>query len=544
MPHPFRRLFGEKGGRAQVSPSPIRETHQWRRRDYLAAAFLFCATATFVAWQNSRVAVLWDLGYLLDTSWRIALGQMPYRDFPLAHAPLTFLIQTGLMRVAGRHFFLVIAYAATAGGLASVLTWRILLRIARGSAIFGPVTWLMALLMAAPLAVIGIYSIYPHPIYDCDCILAILLSILLLIRLDPHPAPGAEPEATPQSTQVLLTSGEKFKDCHPERSAALRRGTEGSAVVLLSRLVLSGVVQPIRLAPLAAGAATVLPLFFKQNIGLPFLAVVAAGILILFAAVLQQTRSLLSALRSQPALILTGILAALLAGLAAIAATAGLGNYIHWTIQFAAQRRMPGWASMLTVYNQAALAWMLPALAAGLILCHTPIIGRLWARIIAFCLVAAPFAGTVIFLFNNDEADERADTLLTLWPLLLLAALLIALFELRRGVTLQRLVPFFILAAIHGALLSQQLWGSTYALWPLLMVLAAFVLGTLPPPARPVAMAAAAVISATLLVCGTLYSISRERLSYVQIPDAPLQRSSIPAMRGIATPGPFLSDFD
>jgi hypothetical protein len=187
---------------------------------------------------------------------------------------------------------------------------------------------------------------------------------------------------------------------------------------------------------------------------------------------------------------------------------------------------------------------MLPALAAGLILCHTPIIGRLWARIIAFCLVAAPFAGTVIFFFNNDEADERADTLLTLWPLLLLAALLIALFELRRGVTLQRLVPFFILAAIHGALLSQQLWGSTYALWPLLMVLAVFVLGTLPPPARPVAMAAAAVISATLLVCGTLYSISRERLSYVQIPDAPLQRSSIPAMRGIATPGPFLSDFD
>ena len=28
-----------------------------------------------------------------------------------------------------------------------------------------------------------------------------------------------------------------------------------------------------------------------------------------------------------------------------------------------------------------------------------------------------------------------------------------------------------LLATIHGAFLSQQLWGSTYAIWPLLMLL-------------------------------------------------------------------------
>src|SRR3954463_10677451 len=79
-------------------PASTIENH-WRRRDYLAAAFLFAGTAVFVMWQNERVAVLWDLGYLLDTSWRIALGQIPYRDFPLAHAPLTFLLQAALMRL-------------------------------------------------------------------------------------------------------------------------------------------------------------------------------------------------------------------------------------------------------------------------------------------------------------------------------------------------------------------------------------------------------------------------------------------------------------
>src|SRR6266567_6766012 len=139
------------------------ETQHWRLRDTLAAALLFLGTAAFVLWQNSRVAVLWDLGYLLDTSWRIALGQMPYRDFPLAHAPLTFLLQAGLIRIGGRHYVLAIAYTAITGGLGTVVTWRILLYLARGVEVFGRANWLIALVMAAPLPVLGIYSIYPHP---------------------------------------------------------------------------------------------------------------------------------------------------------------------------------------------------------------------------------------------------------------------------------------------------------------------------------------------------------------------------------------------
>src|SRR5579862_10061893 len=103
------------------------ENH-WRPRDFLAAVVLFGATAAFVFWQHSRVAVLWDLGYLLDTSWRIALGQTPYRDFPLVHPPLTFAIQAMLIRVAGRQYFVLVLYAAFASGLGTVLAWRIILR--------------------------------------------------------------------------------------------------------------------------------------------------------------------------------------------------------------------------------------------------------------------------------------------------------------------------------------------------------------------------------------------------------------------------------
>src|ERR1035441_4266388 len=56
---------------------------RWRLRDWFAAFALFLASAAVVLWQNAHLAILWDASYTLDTSFRIALGQMPYRDFPL-----------------------------------------------------------------------------------------------------------------------------------------------------------------------------------------------------------------------------------------------------------------------------------------------------------------------------------------------------------------------------------------------------------------------------------------------------------------------------
>jgi hypothetical protein len=490
VPHPFRDLSEKDGKPHTPTGLGYQETNTWRPRDFIAAAILFLGSAGFVLWQNLRVAVLWDLGYLLDTSYRITLGQMPYRDFPLAHPPLTFFVQAALIRLAGRHYLAPVLYAAAAGGLGTVLAWRILLRTVRATAVFNANAWLIALLLSLPLMVLGIYSVYPHPIYDCDCALAILFALLLLARVA---APGKA----------------------------------------------SGWFQP-----LAAGAATVVPLFFKQNIGLPFLAVVVAGFLVLLVIEFSRTCSIRAIVRSQPALALAGMAVALFTTLTAIASTAGLGNYFHWTVQFAAQRRLPGLASMIAVYREPSLLWTLPTVGIGVGLCHTRFIARSWARIVAFCLIAAPFAGSLIFLFIQDDADERADNLLALWPLLLLVALLMALLELRRGLTLNRLMPFFVLAAIHGAFLSQQLWGSTYALWPLLMILVAQTFARLPAQARPVAVASVVAISITFLVCGGLYAISLERLSYVQIPDALIERSTTPALGGMADRGPYLHNLE
>src|SRR5882724_5977584 len=147
----------------------------------LAALFLFLATAVVVVWQNSRLAVLWDLSYTLENSYRISLGDIPYRDFPFAHAPLTFLIQAAIIKLSGRVFWHHVAYCAIAGGVATVLTWRIMHTVLRGAVIHAR---LLAFLLSLPLIPLGIYGVFPHPFYDPDCTLAILISVFLLQRLD------------------------------------------------------------------------------------------------------------------------------------------------------------------------------------------------------------------------------------------------------------------------------------------------------------------------------------------------------------------------
>ncbi len=485
---------------------------RWALRDWIAAIVLFAATTGVVLWQNAHVAVLFDLSYILNTATRIALGQMPYRDFPLAHAPLTFLTQAAIIRLTGRVFFHHVLYAAVVSGLGTVLAWRIALASLRRRV---AASWAIALFIAAPLTVLGIYCILPTPEYDCDCALWILVALWLLQRAD------------------------------------AKRSVAGG---------------------LAAGAGLCVPLFFKQNMGLPFLLVAVAAVLLVLAFTLTRRVQALAEPPGAHALfaVLAGACATLAAALLALHWTAGLGNYFHWTIGYAAQRRLPGFRLMLGVYRDPSLLWTLPCVAVALLLLWwKPWTGAphpsrsftarrvgsnlSWPQIAAFALLAAPFLYTLASLFLYDDADERGDRLLALWPLLLVlaAALAIAnLLRLRRNPSLRACFPLILLAAIHGAFLSQQLWGSTYGIWPLLALLVVELLAFLDcftarrTAPRWFVPALAALISVTLLVCGGFYTASEERLSYAYLPGGPPAHSAFPQLAGLATPGPYLPEID
>src|SRR5437588_2627093 len=243
----------------------------WPWQDWIVASLLFLATAAIVVWQNSRLTVLWDLSYILENSHRISLGDVPYRDFPFPYAPLTFLIQALLIKLAGRVFWHHVVYCAVIGGLASVITWRIVLhslsnvRHAR----------LLAFMLCVPAVSLGIYSVYPHPFYDPDCTLAILICVLLLQRL----------RATSSRSSFLT------------------------------------------------GLTLVIPLFVKQNTGLAFLASVVVALILLIVIDTRNQRSVRVYVFA-----ICGALSGLACAIIAIHLTAGVQNYWQWTIHFAASR--------------------------------------------------------------------------------------------------------------------------------------------------------------------------------------------------------------
>jgi hypothetical protein len=114
---------------------------------------------------------------------------------------------------------------------------------------------------------------------------------------------------------------------------------------------------------------------------------------------------------------------------------------------------------------------------------------------------------------------------------------------------LRAFLPLILIAAIHGTFLSQQLWGSTYGIWPLLVLLGAEMLAFVEGLAARAASAwfvpaLAALISVTLLVCGGFYTASEERLSYADLPDGPAAHSAFPQLAGLATPGAYLAEID
>jgi hypothetical protein len=105
-------------------------------------------------------------------------------------------------------------------------------------------------------------------------------------------------------------------------------------------------------------------------------------------------------------------------------------------------------------------------------------------------------------------------------------------------------MPFFVLAAIQGTFLSQSVNGSTYAIWPLLIILIAYALTTIPPTTRWLAPALAGTVSITFLICGGLYATSHNRMDYIDIPDQPIAHVSLTPLIGMADRGSYLPEFE
>jgi hypothetical protein len=144
-----------------------------------ASATLACGSVAVVLWQNTRVAALPDVSYILNTAYRIAVGDVPYRDFTLPQAPFTFLVQAAIVKLFDSSYSHHVWYAALLSGAATLVTidlFRLLVapRFARARAYA-----LVACLLLVPL---GVHSLFPIPWYDADASFLALLALYSVAR--------------------------------------------------------------------------------------------------------------------------------------------------------------------------------------------------------------------------------------------------------------------------------------------------------------------------------------------------------------------------
>ncbi|MEK6224866.1 MAG: glycosyltransferase family 39 protein [Chloroflexota bacterium] len=154
------------------------------RSPVLVPTLLFAASSAFIFWRNSQVAVLVDISYVVNIATRIAKGDVPYAQFPLAQAPLTFLAQAVLIKAFGPHFLVQILYASIVGGLATVLTYRIARRLVDGAV---PEPTAIAATLTIPLVPLGIYAIITNPFYDPDTCFVVLAAIAAILAAIDRP---------------------------------------------------------------------------------------------------------------------------------------------------------------------------------------------------------------------------------------------------------------------------------------------------------------------------------------------------------------------
>ena len=428
----------------------------------MLAALLALASAAVVVWQNARLAILWDVSYVLENAARIAAGDVPYRDFPFPYAPLTFIVQAAIVRLFGRVYWHHILYAALACGAATALTYVIVRRfVPRATAFF----------LTLPLALLGIYCILPHPFYDPDGCLAVLALI------------------------ALILSG---------------RGAQGAGRRWWSSREHHLRPAPCALRPVLIGALCIVPLFVKQNIGIAFV-----GALVVLLIAERRWR------------MLAGLAAGVAIALALVAAIFGIGNYATWTLSFAAARRLPPLSMMLDVYSDPIVWWGVAIVVVALIA----------ERLRSLLLV--PWLFILVRFFISDDPNEREINLLRLWPLLLVVAALVALAVWRREEPLLRAVPLLVVATVHGTFLSQATWGSTYGIWPLLVILLAFVFRVAKAPPL-----LAAIAAAIMLLSAAHYLRIEGRLLYAKWDEGAMRTSSLPPLRGLRVRGEWLPEFE
>lgn len=137
---------------------------------FIPAAAVFYITYLF----SFRSVIVMDYGVLIERSYKIFLGEVPYRDFPLPTTPLTYYLQAAVWKIFNPSIFWMKIYIAAANTLLVLLAVRFAQKIVN-------LDFRLLALVVVPIAVAwspGI--ILMRPWYDFDANFFGFIALFLL----------------------------------------------------------------------------------------------------------------------------------------------------------------------------------------------------------------------------------------------------------------------------------------------------------------------------------------------------------------------------
>ncbi|KAF0248058.1 MAG: hypothetical protein FD167_2541, partial [bacterium] len=160
---------------AHFNPASTTDQTAW-----LAVLAISLLSAFFTWYQATRTFNFLDNTYILEVSWRIANGEIPYKDFTLVLTPGTFLVQAFLIKFVSDHATIIVFWSMFAMVATILVTYKILTLISTPR-------WFAVLLCFIPA--FGGNTVIPYVSYDVDTMLLCLCSIALLLMAEKREMP-------------------------------------------------------------------------------------------------------------------------------------------------------------------------------------------------------------------------------------------------------------------------------------------------------------------------------------------------------------------
>lgn len=459
-----------------------------RNRELITALLLAFLSLTVVLWQAGRVLPLFDYSYQVENAYRMAVGQVPYRDFILIAAPLMYSLLALFMRLTAFTAWGPLLYMMFISMSVVLLTHRVLVML--------EIDPKMRLVLLVPL-VIAAHGIVPLPSYDVTATVCVLLSLISLI----------------------------------------------AAV---------GKKEPGKRAGFIAGALLVLPALAKQNVGVAYLIAAYAGLAVLIFAGAVNRKTILRVASGSALLVLAVFLIfakthALLSFIRQNRFV--LENRDPVAYGLAILFDMVYWKNLL-VYLPLLAVYPLVRLVRGKAktVIATAAVVLSFAGIPSlffYGILQQP-----IFSSQAVKVQVAVRYFFSVWYALLIASAMLLLKNAPRMKRLKhheklRLFAVFVLAAaIAAAFLAQGPGGSTFGIYPFFIIL----LGVFYEQCRSVLSGISwRVVYGTVILLTTvfltLFTYFNIRQSYVPVAGRPTAFRT-PSLSPLGTPGPWTHEID